>query len=169
MIKGIPLFGRLSLEDYMRVTIAISILFMEPLFRLLFFVFPLKPMKWIATTIFDLFGNMGLYRLFGYAKTNDKSETFYEKFILELNTTQELVKYHGFPFQTHYVTTKDGYILTLHRIPGSRAEKLDQQRNKPVVILWHGLMMCSEGWVASTSVEGSLAFTLAEAGYDGNI
>ncbi|KAJ3110630.1 cholesterol esterase [Phlyctochytrium bullatum] len=37
---------------------------------------------------------------------------------------------------------------------------------KPVVLLWHGFMMCSEVWVCSPSPSQNLAFVLADAGYD---
>ncbi|KAI8893399.1 Alpha/Beta hydrolase protein, partial [Globomyces pollinis-pini] len=84
----------------------------------------------------------------------------------------------GFPFQTHYVTTKDGYILALHRIPYSRSENkylLKKRRSqfsfdtvsaRPVVVLWHGFAMSSESWVSTPTYSESLAFTLADAGYD---
>ena len=31
---------------------------------------------------------------------------------------KEIVEHHGYLFESHEVTTEDGYILTLHRIPG---------------------------------------------------
>ena len=31
---------------------------------------------------------------------------------------KEIVERHGYLFESHEVTTEDGYILTLHRIPG---------------------------------------------------
>ncbi|KXS14323.1 alpha/beta-hydrolase [Gonapodya prolifera JEL478] len=37
---------------------------------------------------------------------------------------------------------------------------------KPVVLLWHGFMMCSEVWICHPSRDRSLAFTLADLGYD---
>ncbi|KAG0260066.1 cholesterol esterase [Mortierella polycephala] len=37
---------------------------------------------------------------------------------------------------------------------------------KPVVLLYHGFMMCSEVWLCNLDEERSLAFILAEAGYD---
>ncbi|CAH1767252.1 15724_t:CDS:2, partial [Entrophospora sp. SA101] len=37
---------------------------------------------------------------------------------------------------------------------------------KPVVLLWHGLMTCSEIWVCNTEYENRLACLLADAGYD---
>lgn len=71
--------------------------------------------------------------------------------------------------QTHYVTTSDGYILAVHRLPKTRAEsrtRTSHETPKPVVLLWHGFLMCSEVWVCTPKMEESLAFTLAEAGYD---
>jgi lysosomal acid lipase/cholesteryl ester hydrolase len=76
----------------------------------------------------------------------------------------------GYEHQTHYVTTRDGYILALHRLPSTHAESKNarhrQSSGKPVVLLWHGFLMCSEVWVCQTKVNESLAFVLAEAGYD---
>ena len=92
----------------------------------------------------------------------------------------------GYPIQTHYVTTLDGYMLAIHRVPTSKkdhehnartrltsapAPRLQRKRSlggaqKPVVLLWHGFMMCSEVWVCSNDPKTSLAFTLADAGYD---
>jgi lysosomal acid lipase/cholesteryl ester hydrolase len=38
--------------------------------------------------------------------------------------------------------------------------------SRPVVLLWHGFLMCSEVWVSTPNFHDSLAYTLAEAGYD---
>ncbi|EJD75403.1 hypothetical protein LOAG_17448 [Loa loa] len=35
-------------------------------------------------------------------------------------TTHEIVSHHGYPSEIHTVTTDDGYILELHRIPGAK-------------------------------------------------
>jgi len=32
----------------------------------------------------------------------------------------EMIKYHGYPCEEHEVTTKDGYILGVFRIPSGR-------------------------------------------------
>ncbi|KAI8801748.1 Alpha/Beta hydrolase protein, partial [Cladochytrium replicatum] len=82
--------------------------------------------------------------------------------------------------EPHYVTTDDGFILTLHRIPCSRSESAARasgsvaphqspskpQSAKPAVLIWHGFLMCSEIWVCQPVMEKNLAFVLAEAGYD---
>jgi lysosomal acid lipase/cholesteryl ester hydrolase len=52
---------------------------------------------------------------------------------------------HGYPAETHTVTTEDGYILTMHRIPYS--PKSPAAPNTPVVFLQHGLLGSSSDWV----------------------
>ncbi|KAF8043143.1 hypothetical protein BT93_A1479 [Corymbia citriodora subsp. variegata] len=75
---------------------------------------------------------------------------------------KSLVVTQGYACQEHTVTTKDGYILGLQRIPASRS---GQSASKPPVLLQHGLVMDAVTWVMNPPDE-SLAFILADAGYD---
>lgn len=50
---------------------------------------------------------------------------------------------NGYPVESHYVTTSDGYILNLHRIPNRKSGKI----NKKVVLLEHGILLSSIQWV----------------------
>ncbi|KAL3754429.1 hypothetical protein ACJRO7_001634 [Eucalyptus globulus] len=75
---------------------------------------------------------------------------------------KSLVVTQGYACQEHTVTTKDGYILGLQRIPASRSGRLAY---KPPVLLQHGLMMDAVTWLMNLPDE-SLAFILADAGYD---
>ncbi|KAI9190574.1 Alpha/Beta hydrolase protein, partial [Polychytrium aggregatum] len=96
----------------------------------------------------------------------------------------------GYPFEAHYVTTDDGYIIALHRIPRPSRESrqsdmlgsvdvLDGEPRpgpelhgdegadrRPVVLFWHGLLMCSEVWVCLPDRSLSLPMVLADAGFD---
>uniref|UniRef100_A0A182NB36 Lipase n=1 Tax=Anopheles dirus TaxID=7168 RepID=A0A182NB36_9DIPT len=65
---------------------------------------------------------------------------------------------HGYPVELHKVTTSDGYILSLVRIPGRSADK------KPVLIL-HGLLSSSIDWTVQ-GPDRSLAFIAADEGHD---
>lgn len=65
--------------------------------------------------------------------------------------------------ETHTVTTKDGYILELHRMPGKRGWPLPKR--KQPVFLMHGLLASSSCWVIMRP-EKSLAYKLADMGYD---
>src|SRR5688572_30841111 len=95
--------------------------------------------------------------------------------------------------EEHLVKTQDNYILGIHRIPTGKScgdEKSTEshiksifnncgiplsairtnyspstKRIKPVVLLYHGLMMCSEVWMCNMEEERQLPFLLADAGY----
>jgi len=53
---------------------------------------------------------------------------------------------HGYPAEIHTVTTADGYILTMHRIPYSPTSK-NTETPRPVVFLQHGFLCSSVDWV----------------------
>ena len=68
----------------------------------------------------------------------------------------QLISEKGYPVESHDVSTSDGYILTMHRIP---------RPGSPAVLLQHGLLDASETWVIN-SANNSLGFLLHDAGYD---
>ncbi|XP_018019992.1 gastric triacylglycerol lipase [Hyalella azteca] len=69
----------------------------------------------------------------------------------------------GYPFQEFQVTTSDGYILSLHRIPGLKGSS--PTTYGPPVLLMHGLAMASTSFLA-LGPSNSLGYILADAGYD---
>ncbi|KAK2077434.1 hypothetical protein QBZ16_004279 [Prototheca wickerhamii] len=75
----------------------------------------------------------------------------------------ELVAPKGYPLEQHFVTTSDGYVLGVYRIPHGR-ERPGSVPGPPV-LLQHGLLDSSATWVLNEPDE-SLAFILADAGYD---
>lgn len=80
----------------------------------------------------------------------------------------DLIKYWDYPVEVHEAKTEDGYYLTLHRIPhGKKKERNSETGDKirPVVFLQHGLLCSSSNWVANFP-NTSLAFILADSGYD---
>lgn len=83
----------------------------------------------------------------------------------------ELIRDRGYPVEEHYVTTQDGYILNLQRIPHGRNTIKSGGSPKPVVFLQHGLTMDSTNWVLNGPSD-SLGYILADRGFDvwlGNI
>lgn len=62
------------------------------------------------------------------------------------------------------MTTEDGYILSLDRIP-PLGKKVDDDFEAPVVLLQHGIEDSSIQWVIN-SPDKAIAFTLSRAGYD---
>ncbi|XP_029169361.1 lipase 3-like isoform X2 [Nylanderia fulva] len=75
---------------------------------------------------------------------------------VSLNTL-EMIRRAGYPAEAHVVTTEDGYLLTLHRIPGSN--------NSLPILLQHGLLCSSADWVFLGKGK-ALAYLLADQGYD---
>lgn len=55
----------------------------------------------------------------------------------------QIIARHGYPSETHTVVTEDGYLLQLHRIPGSKNGTL----GGPPVFLQHGLLGSSSDWI----------------------
>lgn len=74
----------------------------------------------------------------------------------------EIVKRQGYPIESHHVTTTDGYILTIFRIPYGKIK--NSSKNKKPVFLQHGLGSNSCCFV--NRKEKSLGFILADQGYD---
>nr|AWU67119.1 putative triacylglycerol lipase [Crangon crangon] len=83
----------------------------------------------------------------------------------------ELIRKYGYPVEIHTVTTNDGYILTLHRIPhgrnASRGSFDDEFHSVPrtPVFMQHGLLSSSSCWILA-SPEKAPAYIMADAGYD---
>lgn len=63
----------------------------------------------------------------------------------------------GHPLEIHEVTTPDGYVLQLHRIPGGGV--------RGPVLLMHGLFS-SSGFYVVNRRDRNLPYILAEKGYD---
>ncbi|EDV32373.2 uncharacterized protein Dana_GF15804 [Drosophila ananassae] len=68
----------------------------------------------------------------------------------------DLIRKYDYPVEVHKIHTKDGFILTSHRIPKSGGQ--------PVLIV-HGLLDSSAGFVI-LGPNKSLAFLLSDLGYD---
>ncbi|KAL5581776.1 hypothetical protein UlMin_014218 [Ulmus minor] len=75
---------------------------------------------------------------------------------------KSMVESQGYVCQQHKVTTKDGYILGMQRIPVGRSGKA---ADKPPVLLQHGLFIDAVTWLFNSPNE-SLAFILADNGFD---
>jgi len=78
--------------------------------------------------------------------------------------TPELIRSEGYPAETYYATTDDGYILALHRIPHGKTNG-NEDIERPVIFVQHGILASSADWILSTPSKG-LGYMLADAGYD---
>ncbi|KAL3266873.1 hypothetical protein HHI36_011025 [Cryptolaemus montrouzieri] len=80
----------------------------------------------------------------------------------EYLSVPELITKYGYPVEEHFVTTKDGYILRVHRIPPTRKGIAPCNRT---IFLMHGILMSSADWVILGPQE-AFAYYLADLGYD---
>lgn len=75
----------------------------------------------------------------------------------------ELIANHNFKTETHTVVTKDGYMLTLHRILKTTEDLPRIEKN--IVLLHHGLWGSAMDWI-TLGPQKSLPYLLVDAGYD---
>ena len=81
-----------------------------------------------------------------------------------LRDYREIIIARNLTVETHTVLTEDGYILGLVRIPGTKLGDHPKSMNGPPVMLMHGIIDSSDGWIVHD--DESPAFELARAGYD---
>lgn len=65
--------------------------------------------------------------------------------------------------EEYNITTKDGYVLTLHRLINPKESVTTREHKKPI-LLQHGLLLCSGAWLAPG--RNSLPYYFWEQGYD---
>ncbi|XP_025261798.1 lipase 3 isoform X2 [Camponotus floridanus] len=112
--------------------------------------------RWIFITI--IFLNSCLSLANAFTKPDDNPDIAL--------TTPELVTKYGYSLEIHEILTKDGYVLQLHRIPRGRDDKQEaRSKIRTPILLVHGLAGSSADWVLM-GPEKSLAYILADAGYD---
>lgn len=79
---------------------------------------------------------------------------------------EDYIRESGYPFELHHVTTADGYILAMHRIPSYQTpNNSSNTENRRVVLIMHGLLGCSMDWII-TGRNRSLAYLLSNNDYD---
>jgi len=137
MVRAVVNSSMTSLFWVLEVSFAIFLLFVEGFAHLLWATFPIR---FITRFIFG-----------GNSSKDEKT--------LDMSFV-ELVQHYGYKAEEHYVQTKDGYVLCIHRV----APK-DPSNVKGVVFFQHGFMQNSESFIVR-GPEKSLPFKLVDLGYD---
>ncbi|XP_014368912.2 lipase 1 [Papilio machaon] len=101
-----------------------------------------------------------LFRIERYSQrfSNDVKED------AKLDVPELIIKYK-YPLEVHEVTTPDGYILQMHRIPHGRDKNNVPGTKRPVVFLMHGLLCSSADWIIS-GPGSAFGYILVEEGFD---
>jgi len=78
---------------------------------------------------------------------------------------KQLGEYWGYTVNEYKVTTTDGYILTVYRIPQGRNNSTPAGTKRPVVFLQHGFETSSADWLINLPNQ-SAGFIFADGGFD---
>lgn len=78
-------------------------------------------------------------------------------------TFEQICEEYGYPLEKYHVTTSDGYILGLFRIPYGKDQKYSSDR--PALLFQHGAFDSSDA-LFNHGPELSPAFYLANQGFD---
>ncbi|KAJ2951449.1 hypothetical protein O0L34_g13602 [Tuta absoluta] len=81
------------------------------------------------------------------------------------NGMLDTISSNGYEVEAHNVTTEDGYILGIYRIPYPRGQTSAADQNRPVVFCMHGLYGQSQNFLVLPP-EVAIGFNLADAGFD---
>ncbi|XP_036590990.1 lipase member K-like [Trichosurus vulpecula] len=100
--------------------------------------------------------------VFGTANGGIKSKTVRNP-EANMNISQ-IISYWGYPSEAYDVVTEDGFILGVYRIPYGKGHS-ERTAQRPIFYLQHGMFVSASSWVANPPYT-SLAFTLADSGYD---
>jgi len=133
------------------VSLAVLFLFAEGILHLLWLVLsPVVPLEGLQNLIY-----IGQSRKAARALNPDLERDFVE-----------LVVSKGYKVEEHFVQTKDGYILGLHRIlPACPVQDGERIGSKGVVFFQHGFMQNSEVFIVRGPGK-SLPYMLVDLGYD---
>lgn len=159
----IPLLGRLTAREYTAIFVGALMVVLETLLTTIIAFLPKSVIQWFYNRSRSLF-----HLCVGPPIPKSGQQQLADR-IRRASDFERLCEIFGYAFEEHVVLTKDGYLLGLHRLHlrrGERCTRSGAAMNKPVVYLHHGLLMNSEVWVCLTDPSRSVAFTLADRGFD---
>ena len=160
----LPLLGRLSLLEYAYLLAGFLFLALESVLHIIILFLP----KAFINLCYEKSRTLFNRRHRAERPPSSPEKQVVDK-ILRARDFHGLCEIYGYTPEEHVVLTKDGYLLTLHRLCNKKGEHSAHPGTStggPVVYLHHGLLMNSEIWVCLTAEERALPFQLVERGYD---
>ncbi|KAL1736331.1 Alpha/Beta hydrolase protein [Schizophyllum commune] len=160
----LPLLGRLSLLEYAYLVAGFLFLALESVLHIIILFLP----KAFINLCYEKSRTLFNRRHRAERPPSSPEKQVVDK-ILRARDFHGLCEIYGYTPEEHVVLTKDGYLLTLHRLCNKKGEHSAHPGTStggPVVYLHHGLLMNSEIWVCLTAEERALPFQLVERGYD---
>ena len=106
-----------------------------------------------------------------FKSLNEQTKQQQTKKVFLSSLQSEIIISRGYPVEELHVTTEDGFILGLQRIPHGRDTTEPRFSDKPVVFLQHGILADATNWIMDWPLS-SLAYILVDHGFDvwlGNI
>lgn len=146
-----------SIYDYFLLLLSLVLVLFETLATAFTLLIPRRILRLISSGLGKILPQTEEQRLLQEDPELSKRVTQ----ICEANSFIEICEFHGYGATEHVVSTPDGYMLGIHRIPPPATAKY-----QGLVYLHHGLLMNSEIWVANAVASNSIALKLADAGYE---
>ncbi|KAI5954472.1 hypothetical protein KGF54_002247 [Candida jiufengensis] len=104
-----------------------------------------------------------------------ESEECVKDKIIKAKDINEIVSIFGYKAREHVVTTRDGYLLCIHKLEKFNTQDKEEQLNlentnkknsNKIVYLHHGLLTNSELWCLGSKKEKTLPYLLVDLGYE---
>ncbi|RCK64147.1 putative lipase C16A3.12c [Candida viswanathii] len=97
--------------------------------------------------------------------TNRTDFDSYKSKVIEARDINEIVEASGYKVREHVVTTRDGYLLVIHKLENPNSI-LNRANSSKVVYFHHGLMTNSELFVLGSTKLKTLPYLLVDLGYE---
>ncbi|KAL1919838.1 uncharacterized protein VTP21DRAFT_1769 [Calcarisporiella thermophila] len=150
---AIPFFDRLTFRDYQSLVAASFFLLLEGILRVIVTLLPQFIIQFFDSILKSLFP--WLFRPYQSGKT---------KKFEEIGDFVEIVSSWGYPVESHLVTTRDHYVISLFRVQSKSGST--PRAGRPAVLIFHGFFMNCEVWVTLLNEKHNLPIILADAGFD---
>ncbi|EGW32616.1 uncharacterized protein SPAPADRAFT_138466 [Spathaspora passalidarum NRRL Y-27907] len=86
--------------------------------------------------------------------------------VINAKNISEVAAISGYVIREHVITTRDGYLLVVHKLENPRLSPSTKCLTNKIVYFHHGLMTSSELFLLGSTKEKTLPYLLADLGYD---